>query len=177
MKGPPSGVSPAKLFLQQAEWRPRRRLAARAHAARDVELWAQAVPSVELQRCECAVDAACLVIVDSDRNRVFTPETAGLLLPDEWSTIEREAALALDEMCPTFGRSDVAAWEDALAIGLRSQLVIRAQLVASFDVLIGKKPVFLQRPDRFFGKPLCEVLDGHLMVFAAVRDYLNKLYK
>lgn len=155
-----------------AVWRPRQALTVRFEAAPDVALWAQAAPGADIARAVDVEALACLCVVDEAGQPVLTPDTVGCLLDPEWKALQRELWPALHRICPTYGRSNERAWIDTLKIGARGNRAIEQQMRGCFDILKLSKLTLVPRPDRFFGKPAFEVLDGHLMMFRAVRELL-----
>ena len=172
MSGPPADLEPARLFLTLAQWRPRQALTVRLEAAPDVALWAQAAPGADLARAGTTEALASLCVVTESGEPVLTPDVVGCLLAPEWRALQRELWPALDRICPTYGRSNERAWIDTLKIGARQNRAIEQQMRGCFDIVKLAKTMLVARPDRFFGKPACEALDGHLMMFRAVQELL-----
>ena len=170
--GPPPDVEPAAIFLALAEWRPRYPLTVRLEAAPDVALWAQAAPGASIARAGTPEALAALCVVTEAGEPVLGPDTVGHLLAPEWRAIQRELWPALHRICPTYGRCNERAWIDTLKIGARQNRAIEQQMRGCFDIVRLAKVMLVPRPDRFFGRPACEVLDGHLMMFRAVQDLL-----
>lgn len=162
------------------EWRPRAQLGFRFSAAPDVKLWAQAVPSAELKTALTLGEAGApefvsRVLVDASGERVVTPDAVEKIPAVEWRRLNDDIVSVFAGICPVYGHCNSREWVDALKVGARSNPTQMALVGNSFDYLIGRKGVVrIQRPDRYFGKPVCEMLDGHLMVFRAVHDLLDK---
>lgn len=169
---PPADVEPAALVLALSEWRPRQALTVRLEAAPDVPLWAQAAPGADLARAGTPEALAAICVVDESGAAVLGPDTIGHLLAPEWRALQRELWPALHRICPTYGRCNERSWIDTLKIGFRANRAIEQQMRWCFDVVRLSKVMLVPRPDRFFGRPACEVLDGHLMMFAALRELL-----
>lgn len=144
----------------------------RLEAAPDVALWAQAAPGADIARADGIEALASLCVVDSDGHQVLTHDVVGYLLAPEWRALQRELWPALSRICPTYGRCDERAWVDTFKLGARANRAIEQQMRGCFDLVKLSKLTLIPRPDRFFGKPACEVLDGHLMMFQALRELL-----
>lgn len=174
MIGPPKDVSPSDLLRTLCEWRPRLPLDVRLTVAPDVELWAQAATSVDIQRCRDTAELASIAVVDESGNRLLTRKAAELLMVSDWAALSAGVAKAYETICPLSGQINSDAWIDVLKTGARTNRVLYAQLAACFDPIVSRSKVYLrQRPDMFFGKPMSEMLDGHLLVFRAVHDLLD----
>lgn len=175
MKRAPQGVSPGELLLKLCEWRPRQRLDVRLSVAPDVELWAQAATSSEIKRCKNTAELAALAVVGADGERILSGHAVQLLMASDWALLNTAVAQAYDTICPLSGQCHSQSWIDALKIGARVNTVLYSQLASCFDPIVGRTKVYLrQRPDMFFGKPMSEMLDGHLLVFRAVHDLLDQ---
>ncbi len=83
-----------------------------------------------------------------------------------------EVRLALDTVSPTYVLSDVAEWHRVLVAGARHPTnwwTVR-EMANCVDVSLGPGQAFAhERPDRYFGLPVRELTDGHLMAYRAAR--------
>jgi hypothetical protein len=172
VKGPPPDVDPSALFLTISEWRPRQAIAARLDAAPDVPLFAQAATSAALARAASPGAQVAICLVTEAGEPVLTAEMVGLLGATEWRALHRDVSAALARICPLIGSPGEGAWIDALKLGARGQRAIVSQMRTCFDLTPLSKLVLTPRPDRFFGRPACEVLDGHLLMFRALKELL-----
>lgn len=158
-----------------SQWRPRERLVGRLACAPEVPLYVSAVPSADLALADGRLEALTSVLVDANGDRVLDVESAGMLPVREWNAIESEVTAAFARVCPIRSAIDGPAWNDALTAGARANPQIVTAMSTCFDVLPGaKKAILLERPDRYWGKPVAECLDSHLMCMRAVRVLLER---
>jgi hypothetical protein len=95
------------------------------------------------------------------------------LRSSEFAALREAVDDSLWRICPTFSFSDDTAWNQRLSIGLLSSGSLAHHMVSCFDV-VGGEGYRHARPDRYFGRPACELLDGHVMVFAVVCEWMNQ---
>lgn len=87
---------------------------------------------------------------------------------------------ALDSICPMYGRSDRNAWHAVLCEGAKhpTNYVAARSLGHAYDIAeAGKYIRVIDRPDRHFGLPTRELLDGHWMAYSAARALLEQRYR
>lgn len=106
-----------------------------------------------------------------DGERVFkTPREAGLLTQAEFLEMARAVMGTLAIINPTVRRIDWHAWERALVEGARINGFESEQLSACVDMSIGMAGhSTVPRPDRYWGVPFSQLLDGHWLLFWASR--------
>ena len=161
MIGPPAGVDPADLFLTLLEWRPERAIRYRLPELPDVVLGVRAVSAADYERAlragPSALLAACL-----------TAEAERALLAETIAT--------LDAICPLYRRIDSAAWDAVLRRGAQAVPGVARGFVSSVDILPtgGKEPLKREHPERYWGRPPCELLDGHWLAFRAASDLIYR---
>lgn len=165
-------LPPEQLFRRALEWRPREPIAFRFDVAPDVPLFVQAAPSAELARARSEQALLCLVLVDAQGVPVVDADALGMLSRAEYARAEEEAVLALPGVSPTFGTVDRMAWSHALEKGAGMNYALARQVYACHDVTPGGS--LRERPDLFFGQPMSQILDAHLMAFEAVRSLVEK---
>lgn len=184
---PPAGVAPERLFralLARHPSRPLPRLVA------GLQLTVRAVPAaVEWE----AVDVAAEEVEDELRAsrlqreilwRVLwlgarpafsSPEEVGLLDGGELDAVAGAVGEVLCAIAPTYARSDVDAWARVLETGAAHPSTVSdaISLAGCVDVTPGGGVV--ARPDRYWGCPVGELLDGHWMVWRAARAAVERL--
>ncbi len=189
MRGPPpKDEPPARLFRSLLPLRPERPIAYRVRGAENIPLRVRALRSVD----RLAIDDAAVMGLAGLQDRAFlrnlvaaalwTPDgpafsssdAAGMLSTVELVQLGQQVAEALCVCSPMYVGSDVAAWEKALEEGARGNPHELVALAGCVD--IGFATV-TPRPDRYWGVPLNELLDGHWMVFRAARAVAEKLRK
>jgi hypothetical protein len=97
-----------------------------------------------------------------------------------FDAIWREASDVLETIAPTYGRCDANAWHVKLCVGAKDPSNVAAcrGLGGAYEfVAVGKHARFIDRPDRFFGLPGAELLDGHWMAFGAARAIVEEQHK
>lgn len=171
---PPAGVKPAALFLDLATWpTPRRALSFRFSAAAECELYARPVKSHTLAMSALANDPSAILaaaVTDADGALVFSSpsDVRRIVESTELDAMIAEVIVVLDAIGPTFGRCDSTRWQLVLSQGAQDVPSVAYGMAQCFDVAVGfggisKKP----RPDRYYGAPIRELLDGHMMAFRA----------
>ena len=112
-----------------------------------------------------------------DGERVFdSPEHVGSVLDEgEAKDLGRKVLTELVTICPMYGYSDSDAWNRALVKGAADNVVICMSLDSCVEYATTMEWVrMLERPQMYWGKPLCELLDGHWMVFRAAREVMDR---
>jgi hypothetical protein len=114
------------------------------------------------------------LVLQTPQGRAF-PSSAALarLEEHELDELVMHAFRALADVAPTYARSSAKRWGEKLIEGARhpSNIVEAASLAACVDATLGGP---LPRPDRYWGQPFAELLDGHWMAFQAAREALEK---
>jgi len=184
---PPEGVEPARLFRLLA--RSPRPLWPLALALPGVpRLYAQGLTGAEVDEAHdgaADVDAgsrrmdavglrlAAATVVDARGAPAFGSFADLAALPGPVADAIVGAALdGLSVVSPTYARSDFIAWRDALLRGARdvTNRGTAGIMASAHDVVIlPSRAFFHERPDRYFGLPLCALTDGQLMAFRAAR--------
>lgn len=180
--GPPPDVSPPRLFrLLASRARAEQPIAFRFAGVEHAPLVVRAPLASELASALDAAPpdafAAALVAVSlyDGNERVFASAADVLELPDvELPALTHDVVSALARVAPFYGRCDEEAWHRALVAGARhrSNATAFRALAGSVDLVLGaKRPIFIERPDRYFGVPLADLTDGQWMAFrAALND-------
>lgn len=182
--GPPAEVSPAKLFrLLSRAPRPVVPLAARFAFAPHLQLhcralhpreWAEweddghDIETVVLTHALCDDDGTPLL----DRERVF-------LLSEAERSIFTAVIAALNIIGPSFARPPV------LAINVDSWMAtLRAGAAENPSILWSMGTIYeasewriVETPERFFGLPRHELLDGHWIAYRAARAVVEERWK
>lgn len=106
-------------------------------------------------------------------------EEFGTLTLPEADEIIRDASHALDVIAPVIGRCDGVAWHIKLCIGAKHHTNAAAcrALGTAYEVHSGLKHArVVERPERYFGVPLCELTDGHWLAFRAARAVIEESF-
>lgn len=94
---------------------------------------------------------------------------------NDLDTLHDLASAALDRVSPTYAFSQVSAWHEFLVEGLRNRREAWCTVHAlgnSIDVTpLG---TVVERPDRFFGVPLNQLVDAHWIAFRAARSLVTE---
>ena len=175
---PPATVEPADLFLSLIEWRPTREIPYRLPELPGVVLGVRAIDSATYERSLRAGASAMLAaILTADGEPAFAcAADAAYLDAEAQQTLLAHAFDALDAVCPLYRRIDVAAWELALKRGAQALPWVTRGFVSCVDILptMGREPLKREHPERYWGKPPCELLDGHWLAFRAATDVLYR---
>jgi hypothetical protein len=184
---PPPDVSPDRLWRGllgtfrldgTLDPRPSRVLAYRLPMADKVPLTVRAVPSLMLAEAWDA--AACPEAPKVEQRRALRsvvaavlwaqgePFPGGLLgdLPGPvFEALAETTVDTLNAICPTFSRIDGDAWQRALKEGAAHPSNRRraANLALCADPLVGQKLFWIPRPERYWGIPVGDLLDGHIL--------------
>jgi hypothetical protein len=166
------------------------RLDYRIRCAPEIPLIVRAIPS---QEETAAIDAAMDAPEEIRGSRaqleivaryLWTPDgrafddaaEVGRLDDDEVDALADAVAAALGCISPTYARSDVDAWARALEAGARGlgNIAAAAALSSCVDVTPGGR---ISRPDRYWGCPTGQLLDGHWMLTRAAQRAMETLKK
>jgi hypothetical protein len=109
-------------------------------------------------------------------------EALGNLPAARLQALASEALDALARISPTYARSKWEAWHRRLELGAQhpSNFHDAAAVASCVDMIPagwGGGGGFTARPDRYWGLPVGELLDGHWMVWSAARAVIGKRRK
>ena len=90
-----------------------------------------------------------------------------LMLPASSYDALGAACMAALGLCPLYVLSDVDAWTDVLREGAKSPSVFADAIALGGSIDVAPTGHVIDRPDRFFGVPFSQLLDGHWMAFRA----------
>lgn len=136
-----------------------------------VSLHYAAVPSIDwTTRSESNLLARCLV--DASGEPILAASSIGLLHPETHRWLVR-LCRAGHEQIPSFLNPQLKALEES------SKLTVNANLLNSLGSCFelsdfGRATFYVDRPDRFFGQPLCNLLDSHWLAFRIARAHVVK---
>lgn len=181
--GPPAGVSAAKLFRMVLLERPESPIDLRLSGCEDISLSVRAITASEesscfdvtsslleearLLRSQRELISRCLY---ANGERAFSlQEEISSLAEEEISVLANAVARELDSICPTYVRSDWKAWTNKLEEGARDRSNTNVAISLSYCFDAGYGGRLIPRPDRFWGVPFNELLDGHWMCLRAAR--------
>lgn len=185
---PPPDIPPDRLFrLLLTVPHPTSRLTFRFSDAPDVALYVRAIHPREAslaidsagalhKRIADSAIAAELIaktILTESGERLFASVSDLDELPDvEFTALSKAVVKELDRVCPMLGRIDQAKWHAALCRGARhiTNASDRMALSQCYDVVeYGRFQRIVERPDRFYGVPMREMLYGHWLCYHAAR--------
>jgi hypothetical protein len=129
--------------------------------------------ALEHARAGVAAREVLALVLHAPSGRAFpTAAAVGRLEQHELGALARETYAALGEICPTYARSNVKRWLEVLTEGARhpSNLDEASVLASCVDVT---PAAVVPRPDRYWGGPLSQLLDGHWLAYRAARDALK----
>jgi hypothetical protein len=187
--GKPPAEPAARLFRSLLALRPTRSITYRLRALPEVPLHVRALgnreameavdigmghPIEELRhgRVELELLARCLMLPDGPAFACV--EDVEDLDGPEIDTLIAHALPALEAIGPSYARSDTEAWRKVLEEGaahganLHDAIVLANCVDHGFDANA-------YRPERYWGVPPCELLDGHWMAFHAARVVNERL--
>lgn len=133
-----------------------------------IELRCQALASFELGEIDEVLVAA---VVDRSGARVLSTALLQRIMPREHDRLQAEVERALVSSFPCIGLNNLETWRALLAEGARdprNRLLVRT-LGTSVDKHMGGTT---ERPDRFFGLPLHQLIDCHWLAFWAARAHV-----
>jgi hypothetical protein len=109
------------------------------------------------------------LVLHTPRGRAFAgADELGELEKDELLLLLSEVGAVLAEIAPTYIRSNASAWLHVLQLGAAHPTnLAEAQILASCVDIAGTACV--PRPDRYWGVPFSQLLDGHWMAWHAAR--------
>lgn len=188
--GPPAHIPTERLFRSLLSRRPEIPIRFRLQAAPSAILVVRAVTSLAFLQARDRAEEADIppearakrlmrevlaeVLWTGGRRAFANGAEVGALMAREGNDLGLAVLDAIDTICPTFERSDVDAWISALKKGAEhpTNRVVAASLGGSVDIILSGngKPIYFGRPERYFGLPTQDLLDGHLMAFAAARQ-------
>jgi hypothetical protein len=99
---------------------------------------------------------------------------------DWFDALQSEVRQAMATISPTSSRCDRNAWHSRLCLGAKdhSNLMDTVALGSSFDVVpFGKYNRTLDRPERYFGIPVRELLDCHMLAYRAAKAICDEPYR
>jgi hypothetical protein len=178
VRAPPATVAPERLFrLLLATPRPIARLAWCLPGAEHIALHVRALTGLETQ---AVIDTGANLwrglvaasLMTDDGPAFLTPDLVGHMPSHLFDAMSADVRLALDTVSPTYVLSDVAAWHAELIKGAKhpSNWYLVREMANCVDVSLGPGQAFIhERPDRYFGLPVRELTDGHLMAYRAAR--------
>jgi hypothetical protein len=186
----PPELAPDVLWRSLLPFRPERLILPRLRGAPHIPLSVRAVPAMLEQRARdvghlaagdvpelqhpCAAREVLALVLHVPQGRAFASAAAlGRLEQPELAELTRATLEALADICPTYGRSNPRRWREALTAGAKhgSNLNEALTLAACVDVTLGG---LVPRPDRYWGCPFHELLDGHWLAYQAARDAVKK---
>ena len=189
---PPRDVAPERLFrLLLRRPRPLLPLALRLPFAPDVALSVQGLTALEDAEA-VAVDPAPPAEIGTstiarrmiaasllaDGVPAFaSAEDVGALTASEVAALTGAVFRALHVVSPLLRTADRDAWHDRLVMGAkhRANVSTAGAIFASTTTLVTPKQfLHLPAPDRYFGLPLADLTDGHLMAYHAARAVFDK---
>jgi hypothetical protein len=134
------------------------------------ELRCQAVTTSELGTSAELIAAS---VIDGKGTRLLNRSSIGKLSPREFDLLWMSVRAALTTAFPSLGLTDLAAWRPVLSQGANdpSNLVLTHALGGCVDFGFGG---ISERPDRFFGVPLNQLVDAHWLAFWAAREAFTK---
>lgn len=187
---PPGDVAPERLFRLLLPLRPMQPLAYRIRCAPAVPLLVRALSGAEeAEALDLAADGpeemrASRAELEILARVLWTPSgpafddvsMLGRLPESEVATLAREAFAALNRIAPRYGRADLGAWKLALEKGARhpSNFSMVLAMAECWDPVPLTK-ARLPHPERYWGVPVRELLDGHWMIFRAAHAALETL--
>lgn len=99
---------------------------------------------------------------------------AGGLREADAAALAHHVLDALNRICPTYGRIDHRAWAKVLRAGAAADPGRASHVAACSDPVLGKEVVWLGHPERYWGLPGLDLLDGHHMAFEAAMVAVGK---
>lgn len=171
---PPKSIDAAALFRKLLEPRPSIEIAFRFSSAPDVQLECRAVNGsvwAEASRTNSSALIVAESVYTTTGERVFARESeVGCLTQAEFNGLLGDTLAALDTVGPSLRRIDVRAWETTMAEGARACPFESETLAMCVDIAIGfSGHAMVPRPDRYWGLPFSQLLDGHWLAFWASR--------
>jgi hypothetical protein len=170
--------------------RPQRALSFRVRGAEHIKLYARALKGLEyveafeagddvepehLSISTITAELLSMTVYTASCRAFASGDMVMRLSDNEMSQLGREALDALHFISPTYQRSNLAAWEIALKEGAAHQSNFQ-EAIAMYKSCdrVGMDGTIHERPDRYYGLPMCELTDGHLMVFSAAVKFISE---
>lgn len=191
----PPELPPEVVWRSLLPLRPQRRISYRIRGAEQIPLHVTAIPAaVEAvawdygavayppddlgTSSELRERAGSMAILSevlwTPKGRAFpTVSHMGDLDDDELRDLCDEVFIVLSDICPNMRRSDGRAWAEFLRAGAAHPSNRGEASVLACSIDLGYGGAQLPRPDRYWGVPLNELLDGHWMIYQAARDVLK----
>ncbi len=181
--GPPPTLPPEQLFRSLMRWRPQqeieislagavRHLRVQAITAleelRVMDLARLTPPEIRDHRYVCGLVAA--TVREGTELAFESPEAVADLYEDEIERLGTATMAALNQMCPTYVRSDWREWKRLLELGVRhpSNNHVAYMLALCFDPVAMSERI-VPHPERYWDCGVGELLDGHLLCYRAAR--------
>lgn len=185
---PPKDEPPGRLFRSLLDPHPERSLAYRIQGAQGISLRVRALRGVDRARVEDeaarATEAArggafvrglvAAALWTPDGPAFSSPDAAGALSLGELLELGHHVVEALAICSPTYSGSDVKAWERVLEEGALAPGNVNETIALAGCVDVGFGMI-TARPDRYWGMPLNQLLDGHWMVYRAARAVVDSM--
>jgi len=109
------------------------------------------------------------------RPAFLSPDEVGLLDGAALAAVLADVGEALAIIAPTYARSNVDAWSRALERGAMHLSNVSATVALASCVDVTPAGGITPRPDRYWGCPVGELLDGHWMVWRAARAAVERV--
>ncbi len=190
MHEPPAAsvCSPAHLYRVLTSGQPRWPLTYQPPGLERFKLEARGLSSCEaghvfdeLDRLEKGVrataqmlDLVALTLLADGRPAFTSSEQVGGLPTHIVEALGRAVYEALSVCAPLYRSTNDVAWERVLREGARANWRIALALGGSIDEGATR---WIDRPDRFWGRPLIEITDGQWMAYRASRWFVDQLPK
>lgn len=170
MLEPPKDVAPDVLFRRLCQLpRPGVSIGYRIRGAEQVALSVRAVRAAE---AHCPSPELISEALWTGSSRAFPSAEAvtRLLGENELAGLSRAVEAALGLCSPLDGLSEWRPWHQKLLEGARhvSNRTMAYSLGSQFDIA-GR--LVLDRPERYFGVPACDLVDAHWFAYRAARAY------
>lgn len=185
---PPKDEPPGRLFRLLLDTHPERVLSYRVQGAEGIPLRVRALRGIDRALVEDEAARAPVAARDGafvrgliaaalwtpDGPAFSSPDAAGALPLAELLTLGKHVGEALAICSPTYATSDAKAWEKVLEEGAFAPGNVHetVALAGCIDVGFG---LIVARPDRYWGVPMNQLLDGHWMVYRAARTVVDRL--
>ncbi len=187
---PPPDCDKHKLFRSLLRRpRPQQALTFRVTGAEHIQLFVRSLKNleyaevfesgddVELSQLAISTITAELIAatVFTKNHRAFSSADAVMRLSGtEIGQLGKEVLDVVHLISPTYQRSDAQAWKMALkeGAGHASNIYEAMSMYRSCD-RVGMDATVYERPDRYFGLPVCELTDGQLMAYAAAVECVS----
>lgn len=187
---PPASLTPARLFRTLTQRHPERALDYRIPGAESFALRVRAVRSTALAALfdeadggpaelrTSTVSSALLVLClrSGEVPALSSADDLGGLPSPVVDALWSASLEALGAICPTYSLSNVRTWSRALEDGARDPSNVHDAFALAGCVDVGPTGATVPRPDRYWGCPTGDLLDGHWMAFRAARAvYLDAI--